>query len=170
MTDKPDKPIVRMGDIGVDSMTYALMHHTVREEKSVPILFDAIRRARSPTTRKDLLLALIAADVWTSYKTLLKHLSAAMLPVGDDTVYRIHLYTDHIEVLCFGIDSVDSTLEGEYHSTDDLPDWVKERLAVLMVMSSTPPTGDVAGVGRRISERVFWVYAPSADSDASTSA
>lgn len=88
----------------------------------------------------------------------------------DDNTYRIRLTTDGIEVICFGLESVDSTLEGHYDGVDDLPNWVKERLAVLMVLDSTPPTAELEGVGRRISEKVFWVYAPTTASGASTSA
>lgn len=91
-------------------------------------------------------------------------------PVLDDNIYRIRLMVDGIEVICFGLESVDSKLRGHYDGVDDLPDWVKERLAVLMVLDSTPPTGELEGVGRRISEKVFWVYAPTTASGASTSA
>jgi hypothetical protein len=90
--------------------------------------------------------------------------------VPDDKTYRVRVYADGIDVVCFGLESVDSALEGHYDRVDDLPDWVKERLAVLMVLDSTPPTGELAGVGRRISESVFWVYAPTTASVASTSA
>lgn len=88
----------------------------------------------------------------------------------DDNTYRLRLMEKGIEVVCFGLESVDSKLEGHYDGVDDLPDWVKERLAVLMVLDSTPPTGELEGVGRRISEKVFWVYAPTTASGASTSA
>jgi hypothetical protein len=90
--------------------------------------------------------------------------------VPDDKTYRVRVYAEGIDVVCFGLESVDSALEGHYDRVDDLPDWVKERLAVLMVLDSTPPTGELAGVGRRISESVFWVYAPTTASVASTSA
>lgn len=93
-----------------------------------------------------------------------------MVSMLDDNTYRIRLMEKGIEVVCFGLESVDSKLEGHYDGVDDLPDWVKERLAVLMVLDSTPPTGELEGVGRRISEKVFWVYAPTTASGASTSA
>lgn len=93
-----------------------------------------------------------------------------MVNMLDDNTYRIRLTGGGIEVVCFGLESVDSKLEGHYDGVDDLPDWVKERLAVLMVLDSTPPTGELEGVGRRISEKVFWVYAPTTASGASTSA
>jgi len=47
-----------------------------------------------------------------------------------------------------------------YFSVDHLPNWIRERLAVLAMESFEPPTEDIAGVGRRISEWVYWVEAP----------
>jgi len=44
---------------------------------------------------------------------------------------------------------------------DDLPMWVQRRLAVLSTFIATPPIPDVVGVGRRISENVYWVYFPT---------
>lgn len=94
-------------------------------------------------------------------------LRAAMALLPDAHVYRVFIYTpdakaggNRVSVMCFGMDAVDCELEGEYDSVDELPDWVKERLAVLMVMPSTPPTVELEGVGRRISASVFWVHAP----------
>lgn len=87
-------------------------------------------------------------------------------------VYRVYIYTPErkagVKVMCFGMDAVDCELEGEYDSVDELPDWVKERLAVLMVMPSTPPTVELEGVGRRISASVFWVHAPKDGTSDST--
>jgi hypothetical protein len=80
--------------------------------------------------------------------------------VPDDNVYRVGVFPDGIDILCFGLASIDSSIDGHYDQTDDLPEWVKERLAVLMITGSTPPTCEVAGVGRRISSHVYWVYAP----------
>jgi hypothetical protein len=93
-----------------------------------------------------------------------------MVPIQDDNTYRIRLVGNEVTVVCFGLESVDSRLEGHYDGVDGLPDWVKERLAVLMVLDSTPPTIELEGVGRRISENVFWVFAPTTASGASTSA
>lgn len=79
----------------------------------------------------------------------------------DDKIYRVHIQgASTVIVICLGIDRVDSPLEGYYHEVEALPLWVRERLAVLMVTSPKPPTHTVEGVGRRISETVFWVYAP----------
>jgi hypothetical protein len=82
----------------------------------------------------------------------------------DDNIYRVSVFPDGIDVMCFGLGSIDSDISGHYDRTDDLPNWVKERLAVLMITSGIPPTQEVAGVGRRISSHVYWVYAPETTS------
>lgn len=123
----------------------------------------------------------LKGPTWDERSTALYHLRVKdfylatrrmmqMTPMQDDNTYRINLTGGAVTVVCFGLESVDSTLEGHYDGVDGLPDWVKERLAVLMVLDSTPPTVELEGVGRRISEKVFWVYAPTTASGASTSA
>lgn len=92
-----------------------------------------------------------------------------MNPINDDNIYRVSLFPDGVDIVCFGLESVDSQLEGHYDDVNALPDWVKERLALLNMMPSTPPTNEVAGVGRRISGHVYWVFAPDT-TNASTSA
>ena len=63
-----------------------------------------------------------------------------------------------IEVVCFDLENIDSELEGHYDSVSALPAWVQERVAVLAVCSPNPPTPTVDGIGRRISENVYWIY------------
>lgn len=87
----------------------------------------------------------------------------------DDNIYRVSVFPDGVDIVCFGLESVDSCLEGHYDDANDLPNWVKERLAVLNMIPSTPPTNEVDGVGRRISGHVYWVFAPDT-TDASSSA
>ena len=84
--------------------------------------------------------------------------------VSDDNIYRVSIFPDGIDIVCFGLSSIDSSIDGHYDQSNDLPNWVKERLAVLMITSSTPPTQEIAGVGRRISSHVYWVYAPETTS------
>lgn len=97
------------------------------------------------------------------------HMRTVSANVGDDNTYRVSIFPDGVDVICFGLESVDSCLEGHYDDINNLPDWVKERLAILNMMTSTPPTNEVAGVGRRISGHVYWVFAPDT-TEASTSA
>lgn len=72
--------------------------------------------------------------------------------------YRISLTKGGVEIVCFDLENIDSELEGHYDSVSDLPTWVQERVAVLAVCSPNPPTPSVEGIGRRISENVYWVY------------
>lgn len=90
--------------------------------------------------------------------------------LNDDNTYRISIFPDGVDVMCFGLESVDSCLEGHYDRIDDLPNWVKERIAVLNMIPVSPPTSTVEGVGRRISAHVYWVFAPTTSAEASTSA
>ena len=91
-------------------------------------------------------------------------MSMVDVEMHDDNVYRVSVFPDGIDIVCFGLSSIDSGINGHYDRTDDLPEWVKERLAVLMITSGIPPTQEVAGVGRRISSHVYWVYAPETTS------
>ena len=44
-----------------------------------------------------------------------------------------------------------------------VPEWMKQKLAVLLMRSYEPPTENIKNIGRRISETVFWVYAQADD-------
>jgi hypothetical protein len=78
--------------------------------------------------------------------------------VNDDKLYRVVMQEGKVDVMCFGVDLLDPQAEGEYDSVDDLPKWVQDRLAVLMITSAKPPTVEVKGVGRRIDENTYWLY------------
>ena len=82
--------------------------------------------------------------------------------IPDDRLYRVQIHNDTnaIEVICIGIDRVDAEAEGVYGHINDLPKWLQERIAVLMVMSWRPPTVGVVGIGRRIDKDTFWVVHP----------
>lgn len=119
--------------------------------------------------------------MWLVSSCLRHDLDLLWLTDGDDTeaydddylknVYRIQLMGGgEIRVLKLGV-GVDEEVEGVYSSIDALPDWVKERLAVLMVVDAQhKPARNLEGIGRRISEKVFWVFAPETDADATVSA
>jgi len=79
---------------------------------------------------------------------------------SDDKIYRVSIdnKTKHVEMVCIGIASVDSEAEGYYISVDELPEWVQEKVAVLMLCDFKPPVKEVAGVGRRMDRNVYWVY------------
>jgi hypothetical protein len=125
------------------------------------------------TVRKILNGEILPEDQPIAIRTVMKydvqHANAGKMlmsdgSVHDDNIYRVSVFPDGIDIVCFGLSSVDSDINGHYDRTDDLPEWVKERLAVLMITSGIPPTQEVAGVGRRISSHVYWVYAPETTS------
>jgi len=57
-----------------------------------------------------------------------------------------------------GDEVLDEEMEGDYPNPQALPAWVQERLAILMLTPSEPPTEEAAGVGRRMADTIFWVY------------
>lgn len=82
--------------------------------------------------------------------------------VYNSRILRIEIDDIRTSVVTLGMsleDGVlDSELEGDYPNPQALPDWVQERLAVLMLTSPEAPTEEIAGVGRRMAENIFWVY------------
>lgn len=95
----------------------------------------------------------LESDVISTTRPLL-HMIA-----NEPKTYRISFgQKGGIEVVCFDLENIDSELEGYYDDVSALPVWVQERIAVLAVCSSNPPTPTVEGVGRRISENIYWVY------------
>lgn len=88
----------------------------------------------------------------------------------DDYVYRVVLPVNPetpVVVMHFGVEQLDMGVSGTYDSVDALPDWMKERLAILMMTHEEFPTVEIPTVGRRISSNVFWVFAPSAPKEIS---
>ena len=77
-----------------------------------------------------------------------------------DTVYRVVLNeeTKLVHVISFGMEKVEVSPERVYNSANDLPKWMQERVALLMMTSAKPPTEEVDGVGRRIDETTYWLY------------
>jgi radical SAM superfamily enzyme with C-terminal helix-hairpin-helix motif len=123
-------------------MSYRLLH----QRRRLKLLLDLLR-----------LLPNAGLDIDTAH-TKLKMLTDQ--PAS--TIYRIHIEHDNaVDVTCIGLESVDSALEGTYDSLDTLPEWVQERIAVLSMLSATPPTQDIPSVGRRITNRTYWVYKPT---------
>jgi radical SAM superfamily enzyme with C-terminal helix-hairpin-helix motif len=123
-------------------MSYRLLH----QRRRLKLLLDLLK-----------LLPNAGLDIDTAH-TKLKMLTDQ--PAS--TIYRIHIEHDNaVDVTCIGLESVDSALEGTYDSLDTLPEWVQERIAVLSMLSATPPTQDIPSVGRRITNRTYWVYKPT---------
>lgn len=121
-------------------------------------LVEAALTTEDPKTYRLTREQLYRWDLWAASDTLVSADWSG--GANDDNIYRVSIYPNGVSVVCFGLARVDSRCEGFYNSVDDLPKWVQERLAVLMITSTETPTAEVEGVGRRISSSTFWVYAP----------
>ena len=75
-------------------------------------------------------------------------------------IYRVSLDSalggiNVMTVVLVGVETTDP-LEGNYSCLGDLPMWVQEKLAMLMMLTS--PGGPVEGIGKRIDRNTFCVY------------
>ena len=60
-----------------------------------------------------------------------------------------------IEVTCIGIKCVDTPLKDTYDNVDELPQWVQERIALLMGCKNGHA---IHTIGRRVDDSTFWIY------------
>jgi hypothetical protein len=76
----------------------------------------------------------------------------------DYTLYqvKIDVNTKRVHVLCLGMYCVDSELKEWYDSVDDLPKWVRDKLAVLMMLE--PMLAYNSEIGYRASDHEFYIY------------
>jgi hypothetical protein len=86
------------------------------------------------------------------------------VPTSMPNTYRVVLLEDKnsIEVTCLGMNCIDSDCEGIYDLSDGVygvPQWLEEKLSVLMLCDPTLPFNSVPidDVGVRIDEHTFWV-------------
>ena len=77
-----------------------------------------------------------------------------------EPIYRIQINEDStVETTCYEmLDAFDPELKKYYETLDDLPNWVQDKLAVLMLLDHTKVNEEVKGVGRRINENIYWVF------------
>ena len=97
--------------------------------------------------------------IWSEQELLLI-VSSYMRKRRPDTVYRVVLNgeTKLVHVISFGMEKVEVSSEQVYNSVNDLPKWMQEGVALLMMTSAKSPTDEVDGVGRRIDETTYWLY------------
>lgn len=74
-------------------------------------------------------------------------------------IYRLSIEKDGtVFTYCYDLmEGFDPELNSMYKSVDELPQWVQDRLAVLMLCDHTKPMNEIGNVGRRITEDVFWI-------------
>lgn len=75
-----------------------------------------------------------------------------------DKIYRVCIRDSKVEVVCLGLDNVDAEATGDYSSVQELPAWMHDKLAALSLFQCGTFMPVVEGVGRRISEDIFWLF------------
>ena len=81
-------------------------------------------------------------------------------------IYRVSLdpALGQVDIMTIGVVGVDVTdpLERTYTCMGELPMWVQEKLALLMMTPDNNITKEatvpIEGVGRRIARNIFWIY------------
>ena len=93
-------------------------------------------------------------------------LSALLKMIATNPIYRIRVNKSlSVDTDCYDLlDNFAPELERHYTNVEDLPTWVQNKLAVLMILDASKKNEDISGVGRRISNEVFWVYKDGDDS------
>jgi hypothetical protein len=91
-----------------------------------------------------------------------------MSTLVEQGIYRLAILKDcvKVEIVGRGLYEHEETVAcGWFDNVQQLPDWIQRKLAVLMVCDENPPTPIIPGVGRRISEDIFWVFAGNKEGD-----
>lgn len=75
-------------------------------------------------------------------------------------VYRVRIHEDSsVETTCYDmLDNFKPELDNHYNHLDELPSWVQDKLAVLMLLDHNVTNDEIENVGRRISEDIYWVF------------
>ena len=61
------------------------------------------------------------------------------------------------------LDDFAPELKKFYLSLDELPKWVQDKLAVLMLFDPDKRNEELENIGRRINRNIFWVYKRDSD-------
>ena len=87
--------------------------------------------------------------------------------IKEEPIYRLVLHEDGtVETTCYEmLDAFDPQLKKWYESIDELPKWVQDKIAVLMLLDHTKTNEEIGNVGRRISRDVFWVFTGETNGD-----
>lgn len=124
-------------------------------QEKVKIVAEALKRARTERRRLD--AGLIRGYILDIFLNDLGTYTSIQLAAQAKDVLRLEVIDGSVTIIDFSLEMLDNDISGWYSEVDLLPDWVKDRLALLMMVDPTPPTKYVDGVGRRISETVFWI-------------
>ena len=124
-------------------------------QEKVKVVAEALKRARTERRRID--VGLIRGYIFDIFVNDLGAYASMQLAAQAKDVLRLEVIDGSVTIIDFSLEMLDNDISGWYSEVDLLPDWVRDRLALLMMVDPTPPTKYVDGVGRRISETVFWI-------------
>ena len=74
---------------------------------------------------------------------------------GGNSFHGVMINDRRVDVTCVGMDCVDSSLDDVYDTVDDMPVWVQERIAMLMVCKDGQT---IDHIGRRVDDSTFWLF------------
>jgi hypothetical protein len=74
---------------------------------------------------------------------------------GGEAFHGVMINDRRVDVTCVGMGCVDSSLDDVYDTVDDMPVWVQERIAMLMVCKDGQT---IDHIGRRVDDSTFWLF------------
>jgi hypothetical protein len=156
------KHLLRMGDMFDDTSRMKTVKAVMGYQHAVRMKYDKCKHIMDEQTYLLALHMLTYHDIVTSSDEKTLHPKMLMVETKSHKLYRLSIEDDKsINILHFDMIDLDNDISGHYSGVDDLPDWAASQLALLMMVNPTPPTRYVDGVGRRISDSIFWIEAKS---------
>ena len=82
-------------------------------------------------------------------------------------VYRLDIQDDgSVLTDCYDLlENFNPELKKGYECIDELPKWVQDKLAVLLLLDYNKNNKDIPNIGRRITKNIFWVYTRDGEVD-----
>jgi hypothetical protein len=97
------------------------------------------------------------------HNNITMELAKAVYAAMATRTYRIQIQGDgNVTVSSWGLAK---DVEDTYDSVDDLPTWMQQKIAVLMIFDPEKVNEEIAGIGRRISKGTFWLYPDEGEDD-----
>ena len=73
---------------------------------------------------------------------------------ADEEIWRVAVNSLGVSALHIGLGAKP---EIRSSSLAGLPEWMQERVSVLSMLTESPPTAPIEGVGRRVTDTVYWI-------------
>jgi hypothetical protein len=133
----------------------ALVRSSTLHSKSVTELANAVLTSHvfDSTTGSHVYLSL-PTRLQRVRQVLMADMVSGGRPADDEEIWRVKIEAHKVSALYIGLDSKPAF---EAPDMSGLPQWMQERVAVLAMLTQAPPTKPIPGVGRRITESVYWI-------------